>query len=127
MIMNKIEEMARIMCSNSKAWTCRACNWGAIPDCDAYKKAMKLAEHGCIKLSEDDIVITKKEYDELYEDIDNLIYKLKEARKETATEILQKIKEIKTQDCGYTDWLDDTYFGDEYQKLLNKYGVEETK
>lgn len=49
---------------------------------------------------------------------------LKQACKETARKILQKIKEVKTQDCGYTDWLDDTYFGDEFQKIAKEYGVE---
>ena len=45
-------------------------------------------------------------------------------RKETARGILLKIKEVKTQDCGYTDWLDDTFFGDEFMKLAKQYGVE---
>lgn len=45
-------------------------------------------------------------------------------RKETARGILLKIKEVKTQDCGYTDWLDDTFFGDEFMKLAKQYCVE---
>ena len=56
--------------------------------------------------------------------LDEMGDKLEQIRKKTAKEILEKIKEVKTQDCGYTDWLDDTYFGDEYQKLAKQYGVD---
>ena len=57
-------------------------------------------------------------------DVESLALVLEYIEKRTAKAILEKIKEIKTQDCGYTDWLEDTYFGDEYQKLAKQYGVE---
>lgn len=97
-----IEEMARKICPNSKEWTCKACNWGSKPNCDAYKNAEKLINEGYRKIPEGSVVLSKEEYEGLqmakdfnygyhegeknmtsyYENI-----KLPEARKETAEKI----------------------------------------
>lgn len=86
------------------------------------------------------VVISKEEYERLKQEqtisytamingsyldrIEDLENRLLNIRKETAREILLKIKEVKTQDCGYTDWLDDTFFGVEFMKLAKQFGVD---
>lgn len=114
----KIEEMARAMCINSRAWTCRACSWSPIPNCDAYKTAIKLSDAGYHKIPEGAAVLTREEQNKLLEateyrlnqlrtriavkesEIDDLKTELKQARKETAREIFAKIFEDFNIDCG---------------------------
>lgn len=98
--------------------------------CDDKTCRMCLAKHflkqGYCKITENEVVISKEEYEEIWRNGWNEGYSeiLVDTIKKTAEKILLKIKEVKTQDCGYTDWLDDTYFGDEFMKLAKEFGVD---
>lgn len=56
-----IEEMARVICPNSKEWTCKACNWGSKPNCEAYKNAEKLINEG-YRNCKDKVVLAREEH-----------------------------------------------------------------
>lgn len=79
-----------------------------------------------VKITENEIVISKEEYEKIWRNGWNEGYSeiQDDTVKETAEKILLKIKEVKTQDCGYTDWFDDTYFGEEFMKLAKEFGVD---
>lgn len=101
----QIEEMARVICRNSKAWTCKACNWGNNPNCDAYKNAEKLISEGYRKIPKGSVVVDK-EY--LKKELQGLEA---QARKETAKEIIALILER----YGYMGILED---------IAKQFGVE---
>lgn len=67
-----IEEMARAICPNSNEWTCKACNWGAKPNCESYKNAEKLINAGYRKIPENSVVLSREEF-EKYQRIENII------------------------------------------------------
>lgn len=46
------------------------------------------------------------------------------AVKETAKEILDEVAYEYTEDMGYTDWLEDCYFGGAMERLCKKYGLK---
>jgi Fe-S oxidoreductase len=96
----------------------------AIQSYEESKAELKIEYNNHIKNLEKTIDRQSKDLNSQADRIIDLKIKLENKGKETAREILQKIKEVKTQDCGYTDWLDDTYFGEEYQKLAKQFGVE---
>lgn len=46
---------------------------------------------------------------------------------DTAKEILQEVADEYTENVGYTDWLDDCYWGDVIERLCKKYGLKATQ
>ena len=50
--------------------------------------------------------------------------KEKQAVKDNAKEILNKVAYVYTEDMGYIDWLKDCYFGGEMERLCEKYGLK---
>ena len=124
-----IEEMARVICPNSKEWTCKACNWGSKPNCAEDKNAEKLYNAGDRKSPEDWVVWTKEEYEglqnkleryseerefvgkcltdatlrcvELTNDFNDMLDSIYDlARKKTAKEILSMIDKIPTNEVN---------------------------
>lgn len=114
----QIEEMARAICPNSKEWSCKACNWGAKPNCDAYKNAEKMYNTGYRKIPDGSVVLSIEEVDEFRKDsaevkfLKNKI--IEQTRKETAREILEKLGKAQNEDERYKEWAD----------LIDRYGVE---
>ena len=93
-----IEEMARVICPNSKEWTCKACNWGSKPNCDAYKNAEKLINEG-YRNCKDKVVLTKEEYEKLLDVRADIILKdidkvFKEEFEDTKRAVERKIKPV---------------------------------
>lgn len=111
----QIEEMARAMCWNSMEWTCRACNWGVVPDCDSYKTAVKLFDNGYRKIPDGAVVLTEEQMDMLvsrpyHED------QVKKVRKKTAEKIFKKIFAL------HGNRADIMYF--EIEELAKQFGVK---
>lgn len=127
----QIEEMARVMCSNSKAFSCKACNWGAIPNCKEHETATKLYNAGCRKIPEGSVVLSKEEYNALLleqkrlrEMVDRIPcgYELKEkTRKETAREVFERVKDFFLNDCTIAS--DFNLFA-EIDEIAKEFGVE---
>ena len=135
----KDKEMIEQMAKDLK--TCLPNNWywQKTVDTDTYFVAKHFHNERYRKLPEGFVVLSREEF-EAYtfikhkwgnqdaikwsELVDDLYEFARKFSKETAEKILRRIKEIKTNDCGYTDWLEDTYFGDEYQKLAKQFGID---
>ena len=101
-----IEELAKILKNHCDNISFDDCMGSECEEC----RARTVINADYRKVADDEIVESMKTYER--------------ARQETARAILQELKEIHTVDCGYTDWIDDTYFGDEYKRLCNKYDIE---
>lgn len=121
----QIEEIARVMCINSKAFTCKACNWGAEPDCLDYKNAKTLFEQGYRKVPENAVVLSEEELRQMVRArtkcVDN---KAISVRKETAREIIEML----IPDCEVCDkeWYKGCKCFREKlaEKIAKQYGVE---
>lgn len=91
---------------------------------DNFEK--ELANLGYRKIEDDEIVIKKRQYEQLKKynrDRKRLRLNWQIAEQEKR-QILQDVKTIYAKDCGYNFWLADTYFGNEYKRLCKKYGIE---
>ena len=70
----------------------------------------------------------KTECQELHDECEGCFAKAKDIQeqtvKDTAKEILQKVACEYTEDFGYTDWLEDCYFGGAMERLCDKYGLK---
>ena len=105
---------------------------------DRQEIAKTLYALGCRKVSEDEIVIKKRQYEQLKKyNRDRKRLRLrwqqakqevkdtkKKTKQEAAKEILRVVRIIYSKDRGYTDWVNSTYFGYEYKRLCKKFGYE---
>lgn len=107
---NQNEEIARIICDNYNNGCCEVdgcvCNY----NCKAHNEDAKaLYELGYRKINENEVVISKAEYEHI-----NSCYNV--IRKETVREILEKVKELYTTPYSC--------FCENILKVAEKYGVD---
>lgn len=101
----QIEEMASIICKEtSNKGVCEKCafkkhtQFGFVYQCPKFDSAEDIYNAGYRKIPEDSVVLSREEYEKL-KDLEkcfdyNLVQERKQIRKETAREIVCKIKEI---------------------------------
>ena len=105
----QIEEMAKIMRLHiCKDKPCKECNCHGLGNksstlyhCDCYYYAQSLVKQDYRKISKDDVVISKEEYNELInlqrthaEDLTNVIQSYEESKKEIKIEYINHIKNL---------------------------------
>lgn len=126
---DKIEEMATIMCGrNIDCETCE-CRKGF---CFYLNGANKLSKHYQQKISEDQVIISKKEYEEyqdLFKNFDNYLFeyrkfadaRIKESKSEAAEKILNDLEEILAEGLGvgFYRWHVEDYLKDYFEKNYN--------